>query len=109
MENEDIHKDFYDREVRDFLAKELTQARRESSFISVEYAEKQIREFQYALKHARKVRAVEYLIAEKKWEEYDVSDEINYNKETYFPFIGTKEEYDKLMQQLNDEPDEHSV
>ena len=102
MENKDIHKDFCDREVRDFLARELTQSRIKCGFISVEYAEKQIREFQHVLKHARKVRAIEYLIAEKRWEEYDISDEIiRYNKETYFPFIGTKEEYDKLMQQLN--------
>ena len=111
MENKDIHNDFYDSEVRDFLAKELTQARIECdlSFVSVEYVEKQIREFQRILKYVKKVRAIRCLIAEKKWEEHDISDEVRYDKKTYFPFIGTKEEYDKLMKQSDDESDEQSV
>lgn len=100
MKNENIHNVFPEKEIRDFLAKELSEAEEESAFISVEHAQKRIEELQHVLKYARKVRAIKYLINENGWKDWDISEDILYDKKTYFPFIGTKEEYNKLMSQL---------
>lgn len=97
MDNKNIHKSFTQREIRDYLAQELKESQEEGGFISVEYAEEQIKHFQDMLKYAKKFEAVRCLMAERGWEDWDITENIAYNKETYFPFIGTEEEFNKLL------------
>lgn len=103
MKNENIHIGFTQKEIRDFLSQERSDAMIKSGLVSVEYAEEQVNHFKNILKHAKRVEAVNCLISEKGWEGWDISGNIPYNSETYFSFLGTKEEYDKLMKTLQEE------
>ena len=100
MKNENIHNGFSEKEIRDFLAQELSESQKEGGFVSVEYAEEQIKQFQKLLKYAKKFDAVKCLMAEKGWEDLDISEWVSYNSETSFPFIGTEEERNKLLETL---------
>lgn len=96
MKNEEIHRGFSQSEIRDFLAQELRESQKEGGFVSVEYAEDQI-------KHFQKFEATKYLMTEKGWEDWDITDYILYDRETYFPFVGTEEERNKLLETLKKE------
>ena len=102
MKNEDIHKRFNQKEIRDFLAQELRESQKEGGFVSVEYAEEQIKHFQDILKYAKKFEATKCLMIEKGWEDWDITDYILYDRETYFPFVGTEEERNKLLETLKE-------
>ena len=102
MKNENIHNGFSEKEVRDFLAQELRESQKEGGFVSVEYAEEQIKNFQKILKRAKKFEAVKCLMALRGWEDLDISEWVSYNSETYFPFIGTEEERSKLLATLKE-------
>lgn len=102
MKNENIHDNLDFQEIRDFLAKNISKEGREGTIMDVEYIEREIKKYQEFLKHAKIYQATKSLIKNQGWEEFDISDEIPDNKDEYFPFIGTEEEYKKLMEKIDD-------
>jgi len=94
MRNQDIHKNFEREEIRDFLAQQL-----EASWTgeAVERLEEHISRLQKRLDAAKQSRAVLALIEALGWEDWDVSDKTSYNSETYFPFVGTKDEHKEFL------------
>ena len=96
IKNEDIHEDFSQQEIRDYLAKELELFG--GVYVSIEYIEEQIEKYQQYLKQRKNYESVLRLIKERGWEDWDVSGYVLYNKETYFPFIGTKGEHNKFLE-----------
>lgn len=105
MKNEEIHRGFSQSEIRDFLSQELRDARMEGGvgISSVKYIEEQVEKYQKLLKCAKKFQSLKQIIEDKNWGEWDIEDVISYNRETYFSFIGTEEEYYKLMKALKEE------
>ena len=103
MDNKNIHEDFSQKEIRDYLAKELKLY--EGSAISIKSLEKQIETLQERLRQAKNYESVLHLIEEKCWQDWDISEYIPYDRETYFPFIGTKDEFNKLLELLKKEGD----
>ena len=104
MENNNIHKEFANKEIRDFLAQELRDVRMQG-LVDSEYAQKQIYTFQKLLIIAKKYEAVLVLIKEKGWDDWDISEHLHYNSKTYFPFVGTEEEYNELIEIIETEED----
>ena len=102
MKNEEIHKGYSQSEIRDFLSQGL-EASRIGGGIGVKYIEGEIERFQILLRDAKKYEAIIQLIEDKNWEEWDIEDIIPYDRETYFSFIGTEEEYNKLIKNLKEE------
>ena len=104
MKNEDIHKGFSQSDIRDSLAYELRDSRMrlEPGIISTKYIERKIERLQNLLKYTKKYISTCQKIEDKGWKEWRIPY-IPYNKETYFPFIGTEEEYNKLMKALQKE------
>lgn len=100
MKNKDIHRGLPRAEIRDFLANEH---KRNWVLGSVPLLEKEIEELQERLVRARKHQAANQLIKSQGWETWDVSDEVPYNSSTYFPFVGTEEEYDALLEVIKSE------
>lgn len=98
IKNENIHEDFSQKEIRNYLAKELEL--NGGIYVSIKYIEKQIEEFKKLLKQRENYESVLHLIKEKGWEDWDVSEYVPYNKETYFPFIGTEDEFNKVLELL---------
>ena len=102
MKNKDIHKGFNQSEIRDFLSRELRDSEERGGIggdYAEEYLEKQIESMKKTLKYVKKTNALRLLVKEMNWEEWDISD----NRGTYFSFIGTKEEYNKLVEVLKEE------
>lgn len=103
MKNEDIHKDLSETEVRNFLAKQYQRTLFQGViFGSVSRLEKELKELQKALDEAKAHDAVRQLIHNQGWAAWDVSDEVPYNRNTYFPFVGTEEEYEALLKAISD-------
>lgn len=99
MKNKDIHKNLTDRTVRDFLAQGV-----DGAYIGeVARIELKIDQLENNLLNARNREASLRLIKLNGWEVFDISDEIYYNPNTYFPFIGTKKEHDALLKALESE------
>lgn len=96
MKNEEIHNGLKDKEIRDFLAKELNEVEY-FGLISIDYVQKQIKELQKSLENARRYEAIKSLIEKNGWNDFDISEVIIYNEKKYFPFIGTEEEYDEFV------------
>lgn len=103
MDNKDIHNGLDKKEIRDFLSK---QSRREGFLgrhSEIEYLEKELERIKERLIHCRNHKAIITLIESIGWESFDLDDIVPYNKDTYFPFIGTKEEFEALEERLNEE------
>lgn len=100
MNNEDIHKGLDKQEIRDFLAKQLRDASKDGGMVPSEYLEKEIAKLQATLKTSKTREATLQLIKICGWDWYDTSDYVLYNSETYFDFIGSKEEYEKVFGKL---------
>ena len=96
MENKDIHKSLDRAELRDFLGQELRKAFDKSGFNDVKHLEKEFIKIQEQLKNARIKEAIELILKEQNWSEFDISGYIDYD-DNYFPFIGTKKEYAELI------------
>lgn len=96
MLNKDIHNELDKKEVRDFLGQFLCKERLLGRATEIEYLEKELEIIKERLIHCRNHQAIIQLIESNEWEEFDISDEVPYDKDTYFPFIGTKEEYETL-------------
>lgn len=105
MKNENIHEGLSQQEIRDYLAKELEL--NGGMYVSIKYIEEQIGKYQEFLKQRKNYESVLCLIKEKGWEDWDVSEYVPYNKEAYFPFIGTEEEFNKLLELLKKEGDKN--
>lgn len=99
MKNEDIHKGLFQTDIRDFLAREYERSWTIGGG-DIAFLEKEIAELQDMLTKAKKRQAIRLLIESQGWEDWDVSDEVPYNSSTYFPFVGTEEEYDVLIKEL---------
>lgn len=108
MKNDDIHNGLDKKEIRDYLSKTLHKEFMEGYSDSVEYFEKQIKELEAMLEHAKIVRAIIQLIELNGWSEFDVSGLIKWNKETYFSFVGTEKEYEKLVKKIKKENENES-
>lgn len=98
MKNDNIHDDLNQKEIRDFLAQQLRQGERKGGLISRKDVEDQIRRLEALLKSIKKVEMMRILIGEKGWKEWDASNYIFYHRESYFPFVGTEEEYNKFLE-----------
>jgi len=95
MENNEIHKNLPEKELRDFLGKQLELY---EVYDSVEVAEKKLKDAKDHLERAKIFHALETIIALKGWQDIDCSDEIgDYFDIGYFPFIGTDEEFKKIF------------
>lgn len=103
MKNEDIHSDIPKKEIRDFLGQWSHREGFLGDASEIKYLEKTIKEAEERLIHCRNHRAVITLIKSNGWKEFDISDEISYRKDTYFPFIGTEEEFESLKNKIKNE------
>ena len=100
MHNLDIHKNFDRSDVRDFLAQELERSRSTVNQ-SVEWLESEIARYQKALSIARQRDTVLELIKGCGWAMQHVDTVgIQCDSETYFPFVGTEEEYEELLARI---------
>lgn len=100
MENKDIHDKLSRKEVRDYLAKEYITY---ESFGNIEYIENQIKELQNELVKAKRFDAIKTIIEIENWKEFDCSEIVQYKSKTYFPFIGTEEEFKNLENKIKKE------
>jgi len=103
MHNLDIHKKFDRSDVRDFLAQELERAQAGSGGAQVEWLMAEIKRYEELLISAQHLKATIELMEVCGWTDWDISDEVPYNSETYFPFVGTEEEYADLLGQIERE------
>src|SRR5574337_1063376 len=100
MDNKDIHNGLDKKEIRDFLG----QCERREGILGrsseIEDLEKELERIEERLVHCKNHLAIETLIELNGWQLFDISDDIPYDKYTYFPFIGTEKEFELLMKKL---------
>jgi len=131
MKNSQIHNGFSQKEVRNFLAISLIKcfeklnneannktniAQPKTNDINpfkwqVYLIKKEIETLQIKLEIAEEQKAIFSLIINNGWEEFDVSDE-TYNDSKYklmLNFIGTKKEYEELLNHINLESNSNKV
>jgi len=115
----DIHQGHPQKEIRDFLSMQLvllfeTECKNKKLFISTndfpnsfEWAKadarEQIKYFERYIENLNSRQAINQLITNNNWNEYDVSDYV-YNNTGYklgMNFIGTLEEYEVLYKNLS--------
>jgi len=98
MHNEDIHKDLDKFEIRDFLSKQLRDELCGCGFYyDIEQLETYLDKAQKQLKHAKSVNAIKHLIETLGWKDFDISDIVGYDPKTYFTFLGTNAEFEKVF------------
>lgn len=105
MKNEDIHAEFSSEDIRTYLAKELRIAMEHGGATGkagIKILEKKLEEIQETIKACRRFVVVSEMIEERGWTDWDVTDNIPYNREKYFPFIGTGKEYNILLEKLSE-------
>jgi len=94
MENSEKHSKLPEALMRDFLGKSIKDCGYPRK---KETIENEIKKLSNELEKAKISEGIFSIIKLKGWYELDVSDEItDYNPETYFNFIGTKEEHKNL-------------
>ena len=103
MKNENIHNNLPQKELRDFLSKYERKEGLLGGHSKIEDIEKEIKELQEKLKHIIIHQTILNSIRSIGWKLFDISDDIPYDKDNYFPFIGTDEEYNLFMKKLFDE------
>jgi len=87
MKNANIHETLNDKDIRDFLAQNLSN----TYSGEVDSLKERISQLQKELERAVKAEAVLKLIDCKGWDYFDISDQISdYKPSTYFPFVGTE-------------------
>jgi hypothetical protein len=116
MKNTEIHTGFDQKEVRDFLAKQMSKSqkpRKEKKRSNPN----SMSTFDWAIESAERVRdlainqirdletrkAIRTLILNMGWEEYDPSDHVDLDTDMYWGFVGTEEEYGQLLKNIEDE------
>ena len=102
MNNEDIHNHTSEKEIRTFLSKQLRTCDFGSEF-ALELKMKQLETLKQEIESMKLGIAIESLIKKEGWDEWDISDDIPYNPETYFPFIGTETEFEELIRLIEEE------
>ncbi len=103
MKNEDIHNGLDKKEIRNFLGQWIWREGLLGRASEIEYLEKVIERIKEKLIHCRNHQAVTTLIESNNWENFDSSEIVPYKSETYFPFIGTKEEFENLQTKIKQE------
>jgi len=98
MQNVNIHDDFEEKDIRDFLGRQYQRTSMQALSGSVEWIENEIARLQKQLKSVREHLAVKELLKMQGWEAFDISDEVPYNPDTYFNFVGTEQEYEALIE-----------
>lgn len=100
MKNEEIHNGLDKKEIRDFLS----QWKRREGLIGraseIGFIESEIKELQERLIHCKNHLGITSLIESNGWKEFDVSDDVPYDKDTYFSFLGTEEEFKKFCDKI---------
>lgn len=99
MKNKDLHDGLDKKEIRDFLSKQYQKEGRECNWSSdIEFLEKELEKHKKMLESAYTFKGIKHLINIQGWRNFDVSDNIeNYDKDNYFEFIGTDEEFKNLL------------
>lgn len=103
MDNKDIHNGLNKKEIRDFLAQYIHKERFLGRYSEIEYLEKELERIKERLVHCRNHKAVLTLIESNGWKDFDLDIIVPYNEDTYFPFIGTKEEFKALEKRAKKE------
>ena len=103
MINEDIHNGLDKKEIHDFLGQWSWREGFLGRASEIEYLEKELERIKERLIHCRNHQAVIALIKSNDWKEFDVSEHVPYNNDTYFLFIGTKEEFEFLEKKVKKE------
>ncbi len=102
MENKDIHNDFSEKEIRDYLSKQYRKERYNCHWnTDINFLKKEIEEHRKMLESAIAYNVLGVLIKNKGWKIFDISDDVKYNEESYFEFIGTEEEFKELINKIN--------
>ena len=116
MKNTEIHTGFDQKEVRDFLAKQMAKSlmpRKQKERSNVN----SMSTIDWAIESAKRVRdlsidqirdletrkAIRTLILNMGWEEYDSSDHVTLDTKMYWCFIGTELEFEDLLKKIEDE------
>ncbi len=102
MKNSKIHSMYSESMIRDFLSKEYEEGYKKSGYQSVSSIEKQIEKLQKELEYAKKRESSIVLMTDKGWDVFDVSDCIEDYGPDFFPFVGTKTEYDYFIAQCEE-------
>lgn len=97
MNIEQLHSKFDDANMRNYLSKTFTKSAKISLFVSIKELENQISVLQEKLEHAKIVESIDCIIKDKNWRQFDISDITYYNEDTYIHFVGTEEEYKKVL------------
>lgn len=103
MDNKNIHDGLDNKEVRDFLAHWSYREGFLGRYSEIEYLEKELEKIKERLIHCKNHKAILTLIESNGWTDFDLDDIIPYNKDTYFPFVGTKEEFEALEKRAKKE------
>lgn len=111
MKNSEIHAGLDQKEVRDFLAKEMAKS-------CIPHNTKipigSLDPLDWAIEHAKNARdladiqirnlelrkAILILIKKMGWEEFDISDYVTLDFDMYLNFVGTKKEHEILIIKL---------
>lgn len=114
MKDIDVHQGLDKKEIRDFLSNELAKnstrdikARRVSynsnnPFQSaIDSADSQIEYWTKIKNNSLASKVIFDLINSNGWSEHDISDYTTKTNDYYISFIGTEEEYNKLVETLN--------
>lgn len=109
MQNKDIHNHLDQKEIRDYLARQYHRTLWISSGEKAEDLEEQIARLQERLEAARQFRAIREIMRLQGWSAMDISNEIPYDKKTYFDFIGTEEECGQLSDLIEEENNKKEV
>jgi ribonucleotide reductase beta subunit family protein with ferritin-like domain len=96
--NETKHIGLDKKDLRDFVGKTLQQYHH--FYEKQEDVLKEIETLKNKLKEIKIRDGLMELMKQLNWKDYDVSDYIDYKFETYFNFIGTDDEYNKLINTL---------
>lgn len=117
MKNNEIHQGLPNKEVRDFLSEQLTDSRYStppqeempppSSMDNLDWAilsaERTRNLAANQLEYLKRTKAVYILMKKMGWTEWDVSDETTRVGEHWLSFLGTEEEYNNLIKQIENE------
>jgi hypothetical protein len=102
IENKEIHNGLNNKEIRDYLGKELYKLQMSGGWSNVEFIEKQIRELTQTLELCKQYNAIKKIIEMNKWKDFDVSEITSYNSNYYQYFIGTEKEFEKFESKYNE-------
>jgi hypothetical protein len=85
------HHDLPKKEIRDLIAKTLTEAYDNRAYSKIEDARKELEIAQKRLEASERLLAAKTLLKQFGWEHFDVSDKTP----CQFGFVGTQQEHDE--------------